>query len=74
VALSALEKLKMEESSKATVDINMGDHLLPFGFLAKGKTSYYVREVTGHTKTNAWLVEKFGGKVKIKGGRIEIYA
>lgn len=74
VALRALEKLKMEESSKATVDINMGDHLLPFGFLAKGKTFYYVRKVTGHTKTNAWLVEKFGGKVKIKGGRIEIYA
>ena len=74
VAENAWNKLKREEESSATVDINMGDHLIPFGFLAKGKTTYYVRMVTKHMSTNAWVVEQFGGKVRIQGNRIEIHA
>ncbi len=74
VAMQALKRLEMEEKSEATVDVNMSDHLLPFGFLARGKTSYRVREITGHAKTNAWLIEKFGGKVRIEGNRIEVHA
>jgi len=70
----ALEKMDKEEKSYATVDINMGDHLIPFGFLSKGKTIYYVREITKHISTNAWVVKQFGGKVKIESNKIEIYA
>ena len=74
VAKDALEKMEMEKRSGATVDIHMGDHLIPFGFLAKGKTMYYVREITKHISTNAWVVEQFGGKVRIEKKRVEIHA
>ncbi len=74
VAKLAIEKLRREENSKATVDVHMGDHLITFGFLARGSTEFYVREITGHIETNALVVEKFGGKVEIGGNRIKIQA
>ena len=74
VARNAMEKLNMEANSGATVDVNMGDHLIPFGFLARGKTTYYVKEITKHIETNAWVVEQFGGKVKIEGNKVHIQA
>ncbi len=73
VAYSALEKLHVEMQSKATVDVNMGDHLIPFGFLA-GEAAYVVREITGHIHTNAWVVQQFGGRVEIKENTIRIHA
>lgn len=74
VARIAIEKLEKERNSNSTVDVNMGDHLITFGSLAKGTTAYYVREVTEHIKTNAWVVQKFGKRVKMEGNKIEIYA
>ncbi len=74
VARIAVEKMEKERNSNSTVDVNMGDHLITFGSLAKGTTVYYVREVTEHIKTNAWVVQKFGKKVKIEGNKIEIQA
>ncbi len=71
---NAIKRRLEELNSRATVDINMGDHLIPFGFLAKGKTEYYVREITGHMSTNAWVVEKFGGRIRMEGNKIEIQA
>ncbi len=73
VAEGALKKLLSEENSKATVDVNMGDHLIPFGFLAGGAT-YRVREITGHISTNAWVVENFGGKVRIEKNVVKVQA
>ena len=74
VARIAIEKLDKERNSNSTVDVNMGDHLITFGSLANGTTAYYVRELTEHIKTNAWVVQKFGKRVKIEGNKIEIYA
>ena len=74
VARIALEKLERERDSNSMVDVNMGDHLITFGSLANGITTYYIREVTEHIKTNAWVVQKFGKRVKIEGNKIEIQA
>ncbi len=73
VASSALEKLKLEIASKSTVDANMADHLIPWLYMAKGG-SYSVREITKHTRTNAWVVSRFGGDVKIEDSKIKVYA
>ncbi len=70
----AVEKMEKERNSNSTVDVNMGDHLITFGSLAKGTTVYYVREVTEHIKTNAWVVQKFGKRVKVEKDKIEIQA
>jgi len=74
VAKIAIERLDIERKSNSTVDVNMGDHLITFGSVAKGTTAYFVREVTEHIKTNAWVVQKFGKRVKIDGNKIEIQA
>ncbi len=74
VVNNSINALENEVKSHATVDVNMGDHLITFGFLAKGVTEYIVREVSKHISTNAWVIEKFGGKVEIKGNKIRIYA
>ncbi len=74
VAESALMELKREEDSDATVDVHMGDHLITFGFLAKGETRFRVREVSSHMKTNAWVVERFGGSVEIRGNEVRVQA
>ncbi|ADD08598.1 RNA 3'-terminal phosphate cyclase [Candidatus Aciduliprofundum boonei] len=74
VARIAVEKMEKERNSNSTVDVNMGDHLITFGSLAKGTTVYYVREVTEHIKTNAWVVQKFGKRVKVEKNKIEIQA
>ena len=74
VAEIAIKKISDEINSEATVDINMGDHLIPYGF-AVGRIKYRVREVTMHTLTNAWVVENFGGHVNIKdNGWIDVQA
>ncbi len=74
IARNALEKLRKEMNSQATVDVHMADHLITFGAVASGDTSYTVSEITNHARTNAWVVEKFGAKVKIEGKKIKIQA
>lgn len=74
IAQNALEKLYKEINSEATVDVHMADHLITFASAAYGETHYFVREVTDHTKTNAWVVEKFGAKVEIKENSVRIQA
>ena len=74
IAQNAYEKLRREMNSKATVDVHMGDHLITFASVAHGETRYSVRDVTNHTKTNAWVVEKFGAKVEIKENSLRIQA
>ncbi len=74
IVRNALEKLKKEMNSYATVDVHMGDHLITFASVASGETSYAVSEITNHLRTNAWVVEKFGAKVNIEGKKIRIHA
>ncbi len=44
---------------KATVDRFLSDQILPFMALAHGTSIIRPSEITHHTKTNVWLIEKF---------------
>lgn len=67
---AALELLK-EDKSGACLDKHMADQILPYMALAKGKSQVSVSEVTGHAKTNIWVIEKFiDGKFEIKDNLI----
>ncbi|MDP2966961.1 MAG: RNA 3'-terminal phosphate cyclase, partial [bacterium] len=63
---AALELLK-EQKSGACLDKHLGDQILAYMALAKGKSSITVSEITNHCKTNTWVIEKFvEGKFKIE--------
>ncbi|MEE9115776.1 MAG: RNA 3'-terminal phosphate cyclase, partial [Thermoplasmata archaeon] len=38
---------------------HVSDQILPYMAMAVGESSFLVREVTNHTKTNMWLIEQF---------------
>ena len=58
-----------EIKSNAPLDRYMADQIIPYLALAKGKVK--VSKITQHTKTNVWVVNQFGFKVRIdEGGRI----
>lgn len=62
-------KLKQEIDSNSTVDIHMGDQIIPYIGILGG--SVRVREITKHTETNIWITEKFLGKrFKVENGII----
>jgi RNA 3'-phosphate cyclase len=54
------DKLKEELNSSGTVDIYAADQLIPY--LGWFGGSFTVKELTKHTKTNIWLVEKMLNK------------
>lgn len=54
VAMGILDELK----SRASVDCHLSDQLIPYMGLCRAG-SFTVQELTGHTKTNIWVVEKF---------------
>lgn len=51
--------LKKLVSSKAHVDRELADQILPFMALAKGASSFHCHEISNHAKTNMWVIEKF---------------
>lgn len=53
-AMGILDELK----SKASVDRHLSDQLIPYMGLCRAG-SFTVQELTGHAKTNIWVVEKF---------------
>lgn len=58
----AARELLKELNSGSSVDKHLADQLIPFMALSQGKSSYVVRELTNHTKTNIWVTEKFINK------------
>lgn len=54
----AAENLLEELDSGVSVDKHLADQLIPFMGLV-GESSYLVRELTNHIKTNIWVTEKF---------------
>lgn len=58
VGREAAEKLCMEISAKATVDVHLADMLIPYAALAEGRSAYLTRTLSEHLKTNIWLTEK----------------
>lgn len=68
---AALELLK-EQKSQGCLDKRLADQILPYLALAKGKSQVTVSEITNHSKTNIWVIEKFlEGKFGIKDNLIE---
>ncbi len=59
VAEQAASGLKASEESAACFDVHMADQILPFLALAKENSRTKVPELTGHVRTNIWVIEKF---------------
>ena len=63
--------LMKEINSKATVDKHLADQLIPFLGLFGGE--FVTSEITEHTKTNVWVVEKFlDKKFKVDRNKISV--
>ena len=60
VGRAAAREIIAELDAKAAVDVHLADQLIPYMGLAGGG-SFTVREVSGHTRTNIWVVERFLG-------------
>ena len=60
VGIEAANNLIKEIGSKAAVDMHLADQILPFLALVSGKIK--TSEITNHTKTNIYTIEKFFGK------------
>lgn len=58
VGIEAAKKLVATYNSKATVDENLSDMIIPFIALAKGKSTFLTRILSDHLKTNIWLMKK----------------
>ena len=52
VAVEAFKQLYNDIQKKATVDIHLADILIPYIALAKGKSTYFTRNITDHIKSN----------------------
>lgn len=80
VADEAVDRLIGHIDSGKCVDPYLGDQLIPFGALAKGKSSFTVSRITRHLLTNIWVVKQFlQVKVEVEGregeqGRVEIHS
>jgi len=59
VGESAAKALLQEMRSDATVDLHAADQILPYLALADGRSSFIVREMSGHLRTQIDLVERF---------------
>jgi RNA 3'-phosphate cyclase len=57
VGREAANNLLMELKAKVTSDIHLGDMIIPYIGLAKGFSTYTVREFSEHLDTNIWLTE-----------------
>ncbi len=63
---AALELLK-EQKSEACLDKYSTDQILPYLALAQGKSQVTYSEITEHSRTNIWVIEKFlDGKFEIE--------
>ncbi|MCW4047292.1 MAG: RNA 3'-terminal phosphate cyclase [Candidatus Bathyarchaeota archaeon] len=58
VGREAAEKLYAELTAKPTVDVHLGDLLIPYMALAEGVSAFLVRTLSDHLETNIWLAEK----------------
>ncbi len=59
VGEEAANELKRSTESGACFDLHMADQILPFLAFAKSNSRIKVAEITGHVRTNIWVIEKF---------------
>jgi RNA 3'-terminal phosphate cyclase (ATP) len=68
VARALLEDL----ASGAAVDRHLADQLVLFAALARGTTRYRVPADGEHLRTNLWLAERFGARVRREAAVVEV--
>ncbi len=74
VGRRAAGEILPELRSGAAVDVHLADQLIPYMALA-GNSSYTVRELSMHTRTNIWVTEQFLDvkfQIKEKDGLFEV--
>ncbi|MFQ5909112.1 MAG: RNA 3'-terminal phosphate cyclase [Thermoplasmata archaeon] len=59
VAQEAMNALLLETEAGATADLHLSDQILPCLAIAGKPSTIAVREISGHTRTHMWLLEKF---------------
>ena len=62
IGKEAAKKLVTNLKSRATVDTNLSDMLMPFIALTKGRSTFFTRVISDHLETNIWLMEKLLNK------------
>jgi len=63
VGREAAEKFYVEFSNSSVFDSHLADQIMPFAAVARGLTEYTTSKITLHQKSNAYVIEKFLGKV-----------
>jgi len=59
--MEAAGKLMVEVEGGVTVDVHLGDMLVPYVALAGEGSAYLTRLMSGHFESNFWLVEEILG-------------
>lgn len=59
VGENAAERMRGEVEGCGTLDVHTADQLLPYMAMAKGPSSFKVRELTSHLSTQIWLLTQF---------------
>lgn len=59
VGREAASSILSELESESTVDVHLADQLIPYIALADDHSAFKVREITGHLRTNIYIVEQF---------------
>jgi RNA 3'-terminal phosphate cyclase (ATP) len=78
VADEAVDQLIEHIRSERCIDPHLGDQLIPFAALAKGKSLFTVSRITSHLLTNIWVVKQFlDVRIEVEGneggaGKVEI--
>ena len=59
VADEAVDAFKDYFKAKGCLDPHLGDQLIPFMALAKGRSSFTTTRLTDHLLTNLWVLQHF---------------
>jgi RNA 3'-terminal phosphate cyclase (ATP) len=59
VARHAIDSVLTDLEKHATVDVCLSDQILPYMVFSKGKSVFYVREISDHFTTNLWVLKQF---------------
>lgn len=61
VGREAAVKLLQEIAVKATVDVHLGDMLIPYMALTECESVFFTRSITDHTEANMWIAQEILG-------------
>ncbi|TDA27245.1 MAG: RNA 3'-phosphate cyclase [Archaeoglobi archaeon] len=63
VGLEAARNFYAEFSTKAAFDSHLADQIMVFGAIASGRTRYTTTKITGHQKSNRYVINSFLGEI-----------